>query len=376
MSVFENKAKKLLNKAGIEINGHDKWDMKINDGSIFRDAVLKGSLGLGDSYTVGKWDVDRIDLFFEKLLLADVTHALNIFDLAQVIRNKLINTQVGRRAFQVGQKHYDLGNDMYSLMLGESMGYSSGVYLNKSDDVTKAQYNKFEAMCQKLNLKPGMKILEIGSGWGTFARHAAQKYGVEVVGLTVSKEQKKFAEQRCKGLPVKFLLADYHDLDKKYLHYFDRVVSIEMIEAVGKKNLKDYFEQVDKAMKPSGLFGLQAIVGTGIDDAFLSTRIFPNGHVPAFKSITNASSKLLRIKALESFGQDYDKTLLAWDANFRKNWSKISKLKNEKGNLIYDEQFYRMWRYYLLCCAAAFRVGRNDVVQVVMSKPNSLSGLK
>ena len=376
MSMFERKAKKLLGTAGIKINGSSASDIQVNNNSIFRDVVLKGSLGLGDGYTNGKWDVDRIDLFFEKLLHIYDAHPLNLFDVAQAWRNKLINTQTSRRAFQVGHKHYDLGNSMYQLMLGESMGYSSGIYMQASDDLAKAQYNKFDALCKKLNLKPGMKVLEIGAGWGTFARHAATKYGVEVVGLTVSKEQKKFAEQRCEGLPVKFLLVDYRDLNKKYTNYFDRVVSIEMVEAVGKKNLKKYFTTVEKAMKPNGLFGIQAIIGTGLDDAFLSTRIFANGHVPATDTIIKATEGLLRVKQWETFGQDYDKTLLAWEANFRKNWHIISKLADEHGNLIYDEQFYRMWRYYLLCCAATFRVGRNDVAQIIMSKPNALSGLK
>ncbi|MCX6727866.1 MAG: cyclopropane fatty acyl phospholipid synthase [Candidatus Saccharibacteria bacterium] len=376
MNMFERKVEILLKKAGIQINGSNAWDVRINDSSIYRDVFVKGSLGLGDGYSAGKWDVEQIDVFFEKVLQTDITHSLNLLDIVQALRNTIVNTQAGRRAFQVGHKHYDLGNDMYSLMLGESMGYSNGMYLNASDNLTKAQYNKFDALCKKLKLKPGMKVLEIGAGWGTFARHAAKNYGVEVVGLTVSKEQKKFAEERCKGLPAKFLLVDYRELDDKYTHYFDRVVSIEMVEAVGKKNLKKYFMTVENALNSKGLFGMQAIVGTGKDDAFLSTRIFPNGHVPSIESLTKATAGLLRVKQWESFGTDYDKTLLAWDSNFKKNWSKISKLANDHGELLYDEQFYRMWRYYLLCCAATFRVGRNDVAQIVMSKCNSLSGLK
>ena len=344
MNMFERKVEILLKKAGIQINGSNAWDVRINDSSIYRDVFVKGSLGLGDGYSAGKWDVEQIDVFFEKVLQTDITHSLNLLDIVQTLRNTIVNTQAGRRAFQVGHKHYDLGNDMYSLMLGESMGYSNGMYLNASDNLTKAQYNKFDALCKKLNLKPGMKVLEIGAGWGTFARHAAKNYGVEVVGLTVSKEQKKFAEERCRGLPAKFLLVDYRELDDKYTHYFDRVVSIEMVEAVGKKNLKKYFMTVENALNSKGLFGMQAIVGTGKDDAFLSTRIFPNGHVPSIESLTKATAGLLLVKQWESFGTDYDKTLLAWDSNFKKNWSKISKLENDQGELLYDEQFYRMWR--------------------------------
>jgi cyclopropane-fatty-acyl-phospholipid synthase len=313
---------------------------------------------------------------FEKLLLSDTKHAFNIVDILQSAQSAIINTQAGKRAFQVGHKHYDIGNSMYEYMLGESMGYSCGMFVRESDSLTTAQYNKFDMLCKKLKLKPGMKVLEIGAGWGTFARHASKKYGVEVVGLTVSKEQKAFAEERCKGLPVKFLLVDYQKLSKKYTDYFDRVVSIEMIEAVGKKNFKKYFEIIDRSLKADGLFGLQAIIGTGEVDSFISTRIFPNGRLPSPQDIVNKSKNLLQIKQWESFGTDYDKTLLAWEANFRRNWNKISKLTNKSGEVLYDVKFYRMWRYYLLCCAATFRIGFNDVAQIIMSKHKSVTVLK
>lgn len=373
---FEKKANSLLKNSGITINGQHPWDMQIYDNSLLVDVFLKGSLGLGDGYTNGKWEVEQIDTFFEKIIRSQTTFTPSIMDALYALRNTLLNTQMGRRAFAVGQKHYDLGNDLYRFMLGESMGYSSGMFLHTKDTLTQAQYNKFNHICIKLQLKKGMKLLEIGSGWGTFAKHAIESYGVEVVGLTVSQEQKIFAEKICKGLPAKFLLLDYQKLDKKYEKYFDRVVSIEMIEAVGKKNLKTYFSTINYVLKDNGLLGLQAIVGSGKDDTFLSTRIFPNGHVPSEKEIIANSSHLLRIRLWESFGNDYDKTLLLWEENFRKQWKHIKEIKNTFGVKIYDEKFYRMWRYYLLLCAASFRVGLNDVTQVIMSKQNTLSSLR
>ncbi len=375
-SYLENKIKKILKPSGITLNGKKPWDIQVNDPTAFRDVIIKGSLGFGDSYVSEKWDVDQIDTMFEKLLLSDTKQAFNIVDILQSAQSAIINTQAGKRAFQVGHNHYDIGNSMYEYMLGESMGYSCGMFVKESDSLTTAQYNKFDMLCKKLKLKPGMKVLEIGAGWGTFARHASKKYGVEVVGLTVSKEQKAFAEERCKGLPVKFLLVDYQKLSKKYTDYFDRVVSIEMIEAVGKKNFKKYFEIIERSLKADGLFGLQAIIGTGEVDSFISTRIFPNGRLPSPQDIVNKSKNLLQIKQWESFGTDYDKTLLAWEANFRRNWNKISKLTNKSGEVLYDVKFYRMWRYYLLCCAATFRIGFNDVAQIIMSKHKSVTVLK
>jgi len=368
MNIFKNYIHSLLKSADITINGPEPWDIQVHDKSLYTDGVLLGSLGLGDGYTNGKWDVEKIDIFIEKLITAKPVPAINIAYLGFIVRDALINTQAGKRAFHVAHKHYDLGNEMYEYMLGESMGYSCGLYLSDKDTLTDAQYNKFDALCIKLKLKPGMKVLEIGSGWGTFARHAAKNYGVEVLGLTVSEEQKIFAEKRCEGLPVEFVLLDYKKLDKSYTGYFDRVVSIEMIEAVGKKNFKDYFSTIERSMKPNGLFGLQVIIGQGIPDPFMSTRIFPNGLTPSIVQITDSIKGVLHIKSLDSFGTDYEKTLLSWEANFVKHWNKISKLKNENGEYLYDDKFYRMWRYYLLCCAATFRVGMNDDAQIIMSK--------
>jgi cyclopropane-fatty-acyl-phospholipid synthase len=365
---FQKKATEILKKTDITINGNKPWDIQIYDTDIARDVFLKGSLGFGDGYINKKWDAEKLDLFFEKLLAIKPSLSPNLIDIIFNMRNFLINTQIGKRAFHVGEHHYDLGNKMYEYMLGESMGYSCGMFLNKSDDLTKAQYNKFDALCKKLNLKPGMRVLEVGSGWGTFARHAAKNYGVSVVGLTVSKEQLTFARERCKGLPVKFLLLDYQNLGQNYNRYFDRVVSIEMIEAVGRKNFATYFEVIARVLKDNGLFGLQSILGSGKTDTFISTRIFPNGVAPSTKDIVLYSEKVLNIQSWINFGKDYDKTLMAWESNFRLNWKNIKNIKDNKGNAIYDEKFYRMWRYYLLICAVLFRLGKTDDAQIIMSK--------
>ncbi len=374
--MLESKAKKLLSAAGIEIGGENPWDIIVHDKSLYKDILLKGSLGLGDGYTNGKWDGHDLDQFFTKILQSGQVNKKYFIDILQTLRDNLINTQVGQRAFQVAKEHYDLGNQMYALMLGESMGYSSGLYLNEEDNLTEAQYNKFEALCQKLKLAPGMKILEIGAGWGTFARHAASHYGVEVIGLTVSKEQKKFAEERCQGLSVEFLLLDYQKLPQKYDAYFDRVVSIEMIEAVGKKNFEKYFQIIERVLKPSGLVGIQAIMGRGEPDAFISTRIFPNGVLPSLQNIADSIKDILRLKNWQSFGKDYDRTLMAWDQNFKEHWPEIKKITNKEGKLLYDEKFYRMWRLYLMMCAGVFRSGTADVAQIILSKQNAQSVLK
>lgn len=374
--MFEKKGKQLLEKAVVSIGGNKKGDVVFYNKSVFRHTVLFGNLGLGDAYINKKWDCKDLDVFFYKILSSRANNIGGFIDTLQSIRDSLINTQVGKRAFHVAEKHYDLGNEMYSMMLGESMGYSSGIYLSDSDDLTTAQYNKFDALCKKLKLAPGMKVLEIGAGWGTFAKYAAKNYGVEVIGLTVSKEQKEFAEAVCKGLPVTFLLLDYQKLPKEYDSHFDRVVSIEMIEAVGAKNFKSYFGIIAHVLKNDGLLGIQAIIGSGEPDSFISTRIFPNGVLPSIQNIANNIKDNLRIKHWESFGKDYDRTLMSWDSNFKANWHKIKEMTDKEGNKYYDEKFYRMWTYYLLCCAGSFRAGYIDVCQIIFSKENSLSVLK
>jgi cyclopropane-fatty-acyl-phospholipid synthase len=379
VNLLEKKVSSYLKKADIILGGDRAWDIRVHDKSVYLDTMLKGTLGFGDGYSSGKWDCDQLDTFFEKILLSRHTKRSKIRSVAGYayqLRNKLLNTQTGKKAFQVAEQHYDLGNDMYALMLGPSMGYSCGLYLKESDDLTLAQYQKFDALCQKLLLKKGMRILEIGCGWGTFAKFATEKYGVDVVGITVSKEQKAYAEEINKETSAIFKLIDYQKLDAEYDGAFDRVVSIEMIEAVGKKNFRTYFETINRALKPDGLAGIQAIVGTGGVDPFLSTRIFPNGLVPSQQDIVDNITGILRLKSWTSFGRDYDKTLLDWHKNFVTNWPKIKKLKNKNNELIYGENFYRMWRYYLLCCAATFRVGINDDAQIVLSKISTDSPLK
>lgn len=375
-SLITQIAARKLAQSDIQIGGSRPWDIQIHDASALTDGLIRGSLGLGDSYCQGKWDVERLDLFFERILSSPLSDTLGISDYMLRARDFILNTQVGKRAFQVGERHYDLGNELYEYMLGESMGYSCGIYESETSDLTQAQYLKFDTLCRRLRLTPGMRILEIGAGWGTFARHAAREYGVHVTGLTVSREQLAYATERCHGLPVDFILTDYRDLDHTHDHLYDRVVSIEMIEAVGRKNMQSYFDMISRVLKPDGLVGIQAILGHGKEDAFISTRIFPNGHVPSIIEITHAIEHTLRIKHWESIGRDYDRTLMAWDENFRTHWPKIKSKRDRQGKHIYDEHFYRMWRYYLMCCAASFRTGYIDDAQIILSHLHARTVLK
>jgi Cyclopropane fatty acid synthase and related methyltransferases len=259
----------------------------------------------------------------------------------------------------VGEKHYDLGNDLFQNMLDKRMTYSCGYWKN-AQSLDEAQDNKLELICRKLYLKPGMQILDIGCGWSAFGKYAAEKYDVKVTGITVSKEQVELGRNLCVGLPVDIHLMDYRDLKEKY----DRIVSVGMFEHVGYKNYKTFFEIADKCLNDDGLFLLHTI-GTRVSedtlDLWSEKYIFPNGMLPSVAQIGSALGHHFELEDLHSFGQDYDKTLLAWYNNFDKNWDKIK----DK----YSERFYRMWKYFLLSSAGSFRSGRrNQVWQLVLSK--------
>jgi cyclopropane-fatty-acyl-phospholipid synthase len=278
------------------------------------------------------------------------------------LKSHLINMQSKSRAYEVGKKHYDAGNELYKYMLDKRMNYSCGYWKN-AKNLDQAQENKLNLICKKLELKPGMTVLDIGCGWGGFAKFAAEKYKVKVLGITISKEQAKLAQKNCRGLDVKIKLQDYRSLNKK----FDRVVSIGMFEHVGFKNYREFMKIVSNCLKSDGLFLLHTI---GSKDStfrpggepWLNKYIFPNGQLPSAKQIAEASEKYFVLEDWHNFGQDYDLTLIEWHSNFIKNWDKIKKTGD------YDERFKRMWEYYLLSCAGCFRSRYVQLWQVVFSK--------
>lgn len=369
-SLFKTDSKKVIEgvlaKADIQINGDRPWDITVHNDALYDRVLAQGSLGLGESYMDGWWDVPHLDQFFYKLFrsgaLLEVPYSWNT--IFSVLKSKVVNLQSKARAFMVGQQHYDLGNDLYKAMLDSQMVYSCG-YWKDAHDLEQAQQDKFELICRKLYLKPGMKMLDIGCGWGGLALYAAQKYGVSVVGLTVSQEQAAYAQEKAKGYPVEFRLQDYRDTQET----FDRIVSVGMFEHVGYKNYQTYIDICARLLNDDGLMLLHTIGGnvsytTG--DDWMDTYIFPNGMLPSIAQIATALEGNFVMEDWHNFGADYDKTLMAWHANFQKCWPA---LKNK-----YDERFYRMWNYYLLSCAGLFRARAIQLWQIVLSKHGVLGG--
>ncbi len=350
----------LLSLVGIEINGSHPWDIHVHDERFYKRVVTQVELGLGESYMDGWWDAERIDETIHKILRGDLRKKVsgNYKIALQLAGFSLINMQAKRRAFIVGEKHYDLGNELFQKMLDSRMNYSCG-YWKDAKNLDEAQEKKLDLICRKLYLESGMRVLDIGCGWGAFGKYAAEKYGAEVVGVTVSKEQVTLGRELCEGLPVEFRLQDYREMNEQ----FDRIVSVGMIEHVGYKNYRDYFTVAERCLKDDGLFLLHTIgnpVSAKSGDAWSHKYIFPNGMLPSIAQLGRAIENLFVMEDWHNFGAYYDKTLMAWFGNFTGSW--VSIRQN------YSDRFFRMWKYFLLSNAGAFRARSNQLWQLVLSK--------
>ncbi len=362
MSLEKSKelAGKLLSSAGITINGKNSFDIQITDDRFYNIIFSKGELGFGESYMNGWWECDHIDELVYRILRARLDEKIrkNLAVIVLAIKTRLFDLQTKHRAFIVGRRHYDLDNELFSLMLDSSMSYSCA-YFKDTDSLDEAQKKKLALTCGKLQLKPGMKLLDIGCGWGGLAKFAAENYGVKVTGVTVSKNQVEFAKDLCKGLPVEIIFDDYRNIKGKY----DRVVSVGMFEHVGYKNYRTFMKVVRKLLADDGLFLLHTIgsnYSTTFTSPWIQKYIFPNGMLPSIKQIGESMEGLFIMENWENYGHHYYKTLMSWHHNFVKNWDRIKDR--------YGQRFFRMWTYYLLSSAGSFKARENQLWQVMLSK--------
>jgi len=357
--IILDKYSELLEGVDIEINGSRPWDLQVHNQDLYKSIFFNGSLGFGESYMKGWFDCDRLDLFFEKILRSGIYNEIGGLPLFfGKMKSKLRNLQSISRAFQVAERHYDIGNDLFSLMLDKTMMYTCGYWTKDVSTLEESQLAKLDLVAKKLNLKAGMKILDIGCGWGGAAKHFANNYGVTVIGITISKEQIEYAKQNSDNMDVEFRLMDYRDLDEK----FDAIYSIGMFEAVGYKNYEEFFEVVRSCLKEEGAFLLHTIGGnesTTTADPWVEKYIFPNGMMPSAEQIAKASEGIFIFDDWHNIGPHYDKTLMCWYDNFVNNYEK---LKDK-----YDNEFYRMWTYWLLSSAANFRSRSLQLWQVLFS---------
>ena len=360
MQKAESLVREILSHADVEINGSRPWDITVNNPRLYQRLMGDGILGLGEAYMDEWWDCEDLEQFIIHVLDADLEHVVSPLKLLlPVIMAKFINMQTRDRATKFVRFHYDLGNILFQNMLDRRMAYSCG-YWKDADTLDEAQEAKFDLICRKMNLRSGMHILDIGCGWGSFLKYAAEKHGVTGVGITLSLEQFKLGKELCSGLPIEIRLQDYRDLDSVY----DAVASIAMFEAVGNANYRVFMETVNKVLADEGLFLLHTIGSKDVRqsrDPWTERYIFPGSHLPTIEQIAKAEQGLFVMEDLHNFGDDYATTLQAWYRKFNSNWeTTISKH--------YDRRFYRMWTYMLQTYAGSFRARRNQLWQIVYSK--------
>ncbi|MCL1633453.1 cyclopropane fatty acyl phospholipid synthase [Luteimonas sp. SX5] len=361
---FQDRLQTLLSDADVRIDGSRPWDLQIDDPRLAARVLARGSLGLGESYMDGWWHAASLDGLLFRLLDAHIDQrAHSLAEIWDGLRAHLLNLQKGRRAFEVGERHYDLGNDLYQAMLGKRLVYSCG-YWREADNLDDAQEAKLDLICRKLGLRPGMRVLDIGCGWGEALKFAAERYGVSGVGITISREQAAYARELCAGLPIEIRVQDYREVDEP----FDRILSVGMFEHVGVKNYRAYFEMARRCLSDEGLFLLHTIGGNQSvthTDPWIGRYIFPNSMLPSAAQIATAVEDVFVVEDWHNFGTDYDRTLQAWRANIESAWDGLPAR--------YDERFRRMWRYYLSASMAAFRARRIQLWQLVLS-PRGVRG--
>jgi cyclopropane-fatty-acyl-phospholipid synthase len=369
---IEEKIRELLSLADVQIHGSRPWDIQVHDQRFYRRALTEGAMGLGESYMDGWWDCEHLDQFFYKVLSSHLEKRVRLAPtviLANVIsRIKNLQTRAGSK--KIARQHYDRSPELYMSFLDPYNQYTCG-YFKNTDNLDKAQEQKLDLICRKLNISSNDKVLDVGCGWGGFAKFAAEQYDCNVTGISISQRQVEFASDFCKSLPVTILKMDYRDLMRpEHKHHFDKILICGMIEHVGYKNYRKLMKVVEYCLKDDGLFLLQTIGGnistTAMDtNPWMAKYIFPNSMLPSFKQLSVAVEGFFVVEDVHNFRAHYDKTLMAWAHNFEKNWPQIQSR--------YDKRFYRMWRYYLLACAGGFRAHDTHLWQIVFSR-NGVEG--
>jgi cyclopropane-fatty-acyl-phospholipid synthase len=349
----------LLAKAGITINGSQSWDLQVRDPRAYQRVLRDGSIGFGEAFMDGWLDCERIDLMLDRAYRAQLIEQVEVRKaIFEVLQVKLNPFGSRARSFEIGERHYDWGNDLFEIMLDKYIIYSCG-YWQRANSLDAAQEDKLEIICRKLQLEPGQRLLDIGCGWGGLARYAAEHYGVSVVGITVSRQQIELGARLSAGLPVELRYLDYRDIDE----IFDRIVSVGMFEHVGRRHYRPFFQVCDRCLKPSGILLLHTVGYLKEEpiNAWYDKYIMPGVEFPTVANVIDSVGQNLVLEDFATWhGSHYDKTLMAWFERFNSGWNQL------KQN--YDETFYRMWKLYLQGCAGAFRAERMRVLQLVFSK--------
>ena len=357
----ETEVTAIFREADVRVDGDRPWDFRVRDRRVFQRLLAERSLGFGESYMDGWWDCERLDEMMERLFRAGIgARRVNWRLVLQLLVAGLFNLQTRGRAAQVVDAHYDLGNELFERMLDRNMVYTCAYWAGGAQDLEAAQIAKMDLVCRKLEFARGMRVLDIGCGFGAFMKYAAETYGVSCVGYSLSRQQSEIARQRCAGLPVELVLDDYRNIRGT----FDRVVSIGMFEAVGVKNFRRFFEVVQGALARDGLALVHTIGGNAsqrMGDPWMDRYIFPNGMFPSIAQIGHALEGLFVMEDWHNFGPSYPLTLREWNRRFQAAWPDLAR--------VHPPHFKRMWEFYLLACAGGFAARSWQLWQLVLSHP-------
>lgn len=355
----------MLAVADVRVDGDRPWDIRVHNPDVYKRVLQEGTLGAGEAYLEGWWDCEQLDVMFCKAIRAHLEEKIHntVPVLLIAAGQMLFNLQSVARAPMVAEQHYNTDNALFERMLGPTMNYSCAYWKNAST-LDEAQTNKMELICQKLDLQKCMSVLDIGCGWGGLSLYMAEHYGVKVTGVTISTEQLAYAQAHDPERKVNWLLADYRSLEGHY----DRIVSVGMFEHVGRKNYRAFMDTTKRLLEPSGLFLLHTIGSSrkkSGTDPWINKYIFPNGMLPSPGCISKAIMGRYVMEDWHNFGADYDKTLMAWHQRFEEGYA--------EGAFRCSERMRRMYRYYLLSCAGAFRARDIQLWQIVLS-PQGVEG--
>jgi cyclopropane-fatty-acyl-phospholipid synthase len=353
--------RELFELAGIQIGGHAPGDIRVHDRRFYERVLRDASIGFGESYMEDWWETDALDVTIDKVMRADLKRKITgSWRLrALTVKAAVLNLQAKSRAGRSIEAHYDIGNDLYTRMLDRRMVYTCA-YWKDATTLEAAQEAKLDLVCRKIGLRPGMRVLDLGCGWGGFASWAAEKYGCTVLGVTLSKDQVSLGNQLWKHLPVELRLCDYRDVTGTY----DRVVSIGMMEHVGPKNHGEMMSVIERCLGEDGVALVHTIANNRSlrhGTPFIEKYIFPNAVAPSLAQIGHAIEGKLVLEDLHNIGPDYDPTLMAWWANFDRTYPELDHQR-------YDRKFYQMWKMYLLAAAGASRSRDGQLYQFVLTR--------
>jgi cyclopropane-fatty-acyl-phospholipid synthase len=361
MSLWQSSLEKIFAVAGVSLNGRSPWDVQVLDDRFAKNVLLRGSLGLGESYMRGWWKCDDLEELSFRLISSGIFRVARLLptQVAANLLDRFVNQQSRTKSLRVVERHYDIGNDLFLAFLGQYKNYS-GADFEGVESLDQAQINKMEKICRRLELKPGDRLLDVGGGWGEFARYAATKYGCLVTSINISDEQIKYATEHCKNTTVVVRKCDYRDITGSY----DKIAVIAMLTHVGYKNYRAFMEKIDSCLAPDGTILIETIGGHISHkncEAWTDKYIFPGGVIPSPEQLDRATDGIFSTIESFEFGASYVYTLRSWHRNFNEAWPRLRPNYSERTRLMFD--------YFFLIAAGAFRA-RYIVYWHLMLKSN------